>query len=239
MNAKTEFYQHALISRLAYKDLTPDVLKEWEGLGFTYVKFFSIEGAQAYVLGNEERITIAFRGTEPKEKSDIIADLKANHNKGFHRGFYQEYKKIRVAIDIELLTQISEKIRPIYVTGHSLGAAIASIFCFHHSEVAALYTYGCPRNASWSKSKELKVPHYRCVNNNDIVPKVPPSIMGFSHHGELHYINYYGNIRELTTWQRTKDSWRGRKRAWQKGQKFDGIYDHMMDEYCSCLEDKE
>jgi triacylglycerol lipase len=237
MNDKTEFYQHALISRLAYKDLTPDVLKEWEGLGFTYVKFFSIEGAQAYVLGNEERITIAFRGTE--EKSDIIADLKANHNRGFHRGFYQEYKKLRVAIDIELLTQISEKIRPIYVTGHSLGAAIASIFCFHHSEVAALYTYGCPRNATWSKSKELKVPHYRCVNNNDIVPKVPPRIMGFSHHGELHYINYYGNIRKLTTWQRTKDSWRGRIRAWQKGQKFDGIYDHMMDEYCSCLEDKE
>ena len=119
MNDKTEFYQHALISRLAYKDLTPDVLKEWEGLGFTYVKFFSIEGAQAYVLGNEDRITIAFRGTEPKQKSDIIADLKANHNKGCHRGFYQEYKKIRVAIDIELLSQISEKIRLIYVTGHS------------------------------------------------------------------------------------------------------------------------
>jgi hypothetical protein len=135
--------------------------------------------------------------------------------------------------------QKEEKPRLIYVTGHSLGAGIASIFCFHHSEVTALYTYGCPRNASWSKSKELKVPHYRCVNNNDVVTKVPPSIMGFSHHGELQYINYYGNIRELTTWQRIKDSWRGRKRAWQKGQKFDGIYDHMMDEYCACLEDKD
>jgi predicted dehydrogenase len=75
MSDKTEFYQHALISRLAYKDLTADVQKEWEELGFTYVKFFSIEGAQAYVLGNEDRITIAFRGTEPKEKSDVLADL--------------------------------------------------------------------------------------------------------------------------------------------------------------------
>ena len=30
MSDKTEFYHHALISRLAYKDLTPDVQKEWE-----------------------------------------------------------------------------------------------------------------------------------------------------------------------------------------------------------------
>ena len=75
------------------------------------------------------------------------------------------------------------------------------------------------------------------VNNNDVVPKVPPAIFNFSHHGELRYINYHGDVRELTWWQRVKDSWRGRKRAWQKGEVFDGVYDHFIDGYCKCLED--
>ena len=55
--------------------------------------------------------------------------------------------------------------------------------------------------------------------------------MGFRHHGELHYINYYGNIRALTPWQRIKDGWRGRMKAWSKLELFDGARDHSMDAY--------
>jgi len=49
--------------------------------------------------------------------------------------------------------------------------------------------------------------------------------------GELHYINHYGNIRKLTAWQKFKDQWRGRFRAWQKGQPFDGVFDHSITLY--------
>jgi len=234
-----EFYHHACISRLAYKDLDKEVRREWKSLGFTSVKFISIEGAQAYVLGNKDRITVAFRGTEPKEKSDVFADLEATHEKGFHQGFYEEYEKLELDVHSEVAKLLGRKKRPVYVTGHSLGAAIASIFCFHYPEAVALYTYGCPRNATPSKCKELTVPHYRCVNNNDIVPKMPPSFLWYKHHGELRYINYYGNVRQMSWWQRVKDGFRGRKRAWQKGQVFDGVYDHLMDAYCSHLEDNE
>ncbi len=234
-----EYKHHALIARLVYKDLDKEVKKEFKALGYTTVKFFDIEGAQAYILANKDRITVAFRGTEPKEKSDIFADLEATHTNGFHTGFLEEYEKLQLSVHEEVAKLQGRKQRPVYVTGHSLGAAIASIFCFHYPEAVALYTYGCPRNASWKKAKELKVPHYRVVNNNDIVPKVPPAFFNFAHHGQLRYINYYGNIRELTTWQRIKDSWRGRRRAWQKGQVFDGVYDHLMDAYCECLEDNE
>jgi len=234
-----EFHKHACIARLAYKDLDKEVRKEWKDLGFTSVAFIDIEGAQAYVLGNKDRITVAFRGTEPTEKSDIFADLEATHERGFHEGFYEEYEKLEVAVHTELAKLQGRKKRPVFVTGHSLGAAIASIFCFHYPEAEALYTYGCPRNASWSKSKELKVPHYRCVNNNDIVTAVPPEFMGFKHHGELHYINFYGNIRQMTWWQRFKDKMRGRIAAWKKLEFFDGIRDHSMDEYCKYLEDND
>ena len=234
-----EFHHHACIARLAYKDLDAEVRKEWKALGFTSVKFFDIEGAQAYVLGNKERITVAFRGTEPTEKSDIFADLEATHERGFHEGFYEEYEKLELKVHGEVALLMGRKKRPVYVTGHSLGAAIASIFCFHYPSSEALYTYGCPRNAAWSKAKELKVPHLRCVNNNDIVPAVPPVFLGFKHHGELCYINFYGNVRKMTWWQRFKDSWRGRRAAWKNGTIFDGVRDHGMDEYCKYLEDND
>jgi len=235
----TEFHHHACIARLAYKDLDKEVRKEWKALGFTSVKFFDIEGAQAYVVGNKDRITVAFRGTEPTEKSDVFADLEATHERGFHEGFYEEYEKLELKVHAEVAKLMGRKARPVYVTGHSLGAAIASIFCFYYPEAEALYTYGCPRNAAWSKAKELKVPHFRCVNNNDIVPKVPPVFLGFKHHGELHYINFYGNVRKMTWWQRFKDGWRGRRAAWRKKEIFDGVRDHSMDQYCKHLEDND
>ena len=234
-----EFHHHACIARLAYKDLDAEVRKEWKALGFTSVKFFDIEGAQAYVVGNKERITVAFRGTEPTEKSDIFADLEATHERGFHEGFYEEYEKLELKVHGEVALLMGRKKRPVYVTGHSLGAAIASIFCFHYPTAEALYTYGCPRNATPSKGKELKVPHYRCVNNNDIVPSMPPALLWYKHHGELCYINFYGNVRKMTWWQRFKDSWRGRRAAWKNGTIFDGVRDHGMDEYCKYLEDND
>lgn len=239
MAISCEFHHHAMISRLVYQDLDSDVRAQLKDLGYTSMRFFDIEGAQAYVLSNKERITVAFRGTEPSEASDVLADLEALHRNGFHQGFLEEYEKLQLGVHQEVAKLQEKKRRSVYITGHSLGAAIASIFAYHYQSAVALYTYGCPRNASWSKSKELRVPHYRCVNNNDIVPKVPPVILGFKHHGALHYINFYGNIRKLTWWQRFKDAWRGRFAAWKKKEFFDGVRDHGMDRYCKYLEDND
>ena len=165
--------------------------------------------------------------------------MEATHERGFHEGFYEEYEKLQLKVHAEVAKLMGRKKRPVYVTGHSLGAAIASIFCFHYPTAEALYTYGCPRNATPSKCKELKVPHYRTVNNNDIVPSVPPALLWYKHHGELQYINFYGNVRTMTWWQRFKDSWRGRRAAWKNGTVFDGVRDHGMDEYCKYLEDND
>lgn len=228
---ENKFHHFALISRLAYSDLDKAVRAEFKKLGYTTVKFIDIDGAQAYVLTNKERVVVAFRGTEVTEKSDIAADLEFFHSNGFHRGFLEEYEKLDVDVIGEVAKQLGRKKRPVYVTGHSLGAAIASIFCYNFTDVEALYTYGCPRNTSWSKAKKLTVPHYRCVNNNDIVPTVPPRIFNYAHHGEEVYFNYFGAVRKLSWWQRIKDKWRGHKRAWQKKEPFDSIRDHSMDQY--------
>ena len=98
-----------------------------------------------------------------------------------------------------------------------------------------LYTYGSPR-VGWRKYvKSLGVVHHRWVNNNDIVTRVPLSIMGYVHHGEEHYMNAFGNVRKSTGWQRFKDRMRGMWMGLKQG-KIDNFSDHGMNFYIANLE---
>ena len=60
--------------------------------------------------------------------------------------------------------------------------------------------------------------------------------MGYKHYGNLQYINYYGDFRNATVWQRTKDQLRARYRALCKFQFFDGLRDHVISSYLAKLE---
>jgi hypothetical protein len=82
----------------------------------------------------------------------------------------------------------------------------------------------------------LNVEHYRVQNNCDDVTKVPFRFVGFRHHGTHKYMNYYGAFRDLTPLQRVKDMVRSRLKARSKGQKFIGVFDHMMANYIAKLE---
>ena len=115
-------------------------------------------------------------------------------------------------------------------------ATIATSRFEEFAKVESLFTFGSPRAGTRSFVKNIKTPHFRFVNNNDIVTSVPPAFMFYRHHGDLTYINHYGNIRKLTLWQRIKDKWRGRWRAFQKRQPFDGAYDHGMGYYVKHIE---
>ena len=140
----------------------------------------------------------------------------------------REINKLWDAIQEEVADKPDHQI---WVCGHSLGGAMATLCANRLREsVPILYTYGSPRVGSSVFVNNCDVEHHRYQNNNDVVPTVPFWLMGFRHHGELHYINYYGNIRKLTFWQRMKDSLRGRWKALTKFQLFDGVYDHNITE---------
>jgi len=237
-----EIHFFAKCAQLAYLDPkeSKDKFKE---LGLKVVKYYDINGAQAYLLDGEERSVLAFRGTEPKEKSDIFADLNALRDPELvggrvHQGFQGEVDKIWGSVVADLARRRINK--NLYVCGHSLGGAMATIAAGRlysglvdtKCEFKQLYTFGSPRvgNRKWL-SFVKGMSHVRCVNNNDLVPKVPPAFMLYKHHGSLCYFNCYGFIRKTSMWQRFKDQLRGRRRALQKGQPFDGVYDHVMTEY--------
>jgi len=225
----------AKMAETAYLD-GPEAQPRYKSMGFHQHLFIDIDGAQCHVVSNQDMFVLCFRGTEPSEFSDIKADLnalpdRANNGSGWvHNGFQTEVDKIWNEIVRVLDTAKGKKF---YITGHSLGGAMATIATSRLADqVDALYTYGSPRVGTRKFVKSfLHVPHYRHVNNNDIVPKVPFAIMGYRHTCTPRYINYYGRIRTATYWQRFKDQWRGRWRALKKGQPFDGAYDHGMNYY--------
>jgi triacylglycerol lipase len=227
----------ANISAITYED-PKESKNKFKSFGFTIVEFFNVEGAQAYLLKDMNGMhVLSFRGTEVTQKSDVLADLKAGKNLEacggkVHVGFKGEINKVWPAITISLAN-----IDALYVTGHSLGAAMATIAASRiQTKVKALITFGSPRVGDKDFVKSVAVDHYRVQNNCDDVTKVPFRLMGFDHHGTHKYMNYYGEFRDLTPWQRVKDMARSRLKARAKGQKYIGVFDHMMANYIAKLE---
>jgi len=206
--------------------------------GFTEYLYIDKEGAEVHLVADGSRALFAFRGTQPSQISDLMADLNTvpkRHGPGFvHSGFRNEARK--VWDDVEAFAE-QHRGKAFLVTGHSLGAAMATYSAQElswagHKDLE-LYTFGSPRLGSPDYVAAMDIPHWRFVNNNDGVTHVPPAAMGFRHHGELKYINHYGFIRPLSKWQRFKDMMRGHWAAIKKLQLFDWLYDHSMDGYAN------
>jgi triacylglycerol lipase len=240
MNLET-INHFAKLAQAAYLD-SKEAKKVYKELGYDWHVLKDIDGAQCHIIKKtDENITVlCFRGTEPDEISDILADLKAFPRRSMidkglvHRGFRGELDKIWHEIENTLKTLPKTKGR-LYVCGHSLGAAMATLATSRmQHKVWALYTFGSPRVGTRRFIKNLYTKHFRVVNNNDIVTRVPPRLMFYRHHGELVYINHYGNIRKMTPWQRIKDRFRGYRDGL-----LDPVTDHSMLNYINHTKTKE
>jgi len=230
-------HEMAQMAGIAYLD-GKEASKEYKKLGYTKHKFFDEDGAQCHAVWNDRRYVLCFRGTEPDELSDILADLNAFPDKGImggyvHNGFQNEVEKVWPKLFKHFVDNGNKK--EFFITGHSLGGAMSTIAASRFQDsVDCLYTYGSPRVGTKGFTKTIKCPHYRHVNNNDIVTSVPPALMFYRHHGTLRYINFYGFVRKLTFWQKVKDKIRGYKSGI-----LDGAMDHGMNNYVEFTGRKE
>ena len=228
-------FKMALMSQMAYLS-GKEAKAKTKQYGITGHKFWDFEGAQCHAFWNKEEYVLAFRGTEPDKLNDLLADLNAIPRGAMthglvHSGFRGECDKLWEQI-VKHHGRGHQK-KKLFITGHSLGAAMATIATSRFEEfttVEQLTTFGSPRVGTRKFVKAIVTPHFRFVNNNDIVTKVPLWIMGYKHHGILQYINFYGYVRKLTAWQTAKDKWRG----WISGI-LDGALDHGIDNYVKAL----
>ena len=94
-----------------------------------------------------------------------------------HEGFHDAYMSVHEAIS-ERLENLEDL--PLYITGHSLGGALAVVATWFQSSdrLAACYTFGAPRVGDQGLIDRFKTPIYRVVNGPDPVTMVPPSGFG-------------------------------------------------------------
>ncbi|MEZ6096842.1 MAG: lipase family protein [Pirellulaceae bacterium] len=232
----------AEVSLVAY--LNPkECLLAGKKLGLSKGRYFSCGGAQAYWFQTDFDSIVVCRGTEPNEWDDIKADANAltalAETVGrVHRGFKAEVDALWPAIEKSL----EENTKPLWFTGHSLGAAMATIctsrclVSYIKSEPEELYTYGSPRIGCKRYVGYPKVQHFRWVNNNDIVTRVPPPWLGYRHGGTEMYLDRYGKIREIKGWRRVADRLKGFLGGILKG-RIDQLSDHSMIAYIDSIFD--
>lgn len=153
---------------------------------------------QGTTIENKDAVIIFIRGTVLK--ADVIADLKAfpvqldGFEGKIHRGFRGCYTRginLRSQIKLSLAKVLakSPKDKPIIFSGHSLGAALATMAFYDALSLypneggrMLLVTYGSPKvgnKAFVRKFEELVsqcgTQHWRINNKNDIVTMMGPS----------------------------------------------------------------
>ena len=99
-----------------------------------------------------------------------------------HQGFRDAFMSVRDQVDRYL--PCAEGL-PTFITGHSLGGALATLGAAYLSGrgVAGCYTFGAPRVGNKEFSSSLRTLVYRVVNPLDTVPLVPAWSQGYRHAG--------------------------------------------------------
>ena len=151
-------------------------------VGRTLVETISVESTQAFVAfnGKSGHAVLAFRGTEADRIGDIRADVRARHaicpTGGLvHEGFHTHYNDAESEI-LRVLDDKQAKRKPLFITGHRLGGAVATIATRRLTEdhrIAACYTFGSPRVGTEEWVWQIKSPIYQIINSADPVPSIP------------------------------------------------------------------
>lgn len=140
--------------------------------------------------GTSPFAVLAFRGTEQKPQ-DLITDLEIGlHALGknkveIHEGFTEALDSVWFKIEKEL-----DALKcPVYFTGHSLGAALATLATARRlpqNQPKAVYTFGSPRvgnSAFVATLNSIATSIHRVVDDEDIVATLPPAGPCFDHVG--------------------------------------------------------
>jgi len=187
----------ALASRLAYgaaTDVENTAKQRW---GLMTCKFVEADDTQCFVASSPDAVLVSFRGTE--NLGDWLANLNVlgtTRSYGrVHRGFLGAFQVVEQQL-ISLLAGFPG--RPMLLTGHSLGGALALIAAAEWRDkfnVSWVHTHGQPAVGKKSFQGFLESNYgdnyYRLVNDDDIVPMVPPL---YRHAGRLIHFSADGGV---------------------------------------------
>jgi triacylglycerol lipase len=147
-------------------------------------------------------LIIAFAGTDPLVLADWVADFRfAPSAAHLHEGFQNAADAVWGEIGAAMRDAAASG-RPVFLAGHSLGAALAVVAAeraLREAKIARaeVYTYGLPRvgeQAFVDAYRPLDGTTYRFVHGNDLVPTVPPEQFGYRHVGRMFHCESGGRF---------------------------------------------
>ena len=246
-------YENALFlakcSQLAYES-SEAISRKMTAWGFPHIACFDRKDTQAFVAGNADMIIVAFRGTEPRRLQDWMTDKQILRRKGpygkVHRGFLASLDHVWNDIK-NARKSFQDRGQSLWFTGHSLGAALATLAVAKLGEdaepVHGLYTFGQPRVGGKTFARnfdgDFKSVTFRFVNNNDMVTRVPRRLLGYRHVGRVLYLDAAGLLHDdMHWWNQFRDRVKGRVDDLGKIGP-DGLKDHGIVKYLKSLQKKE
>jgi predicted lipase len=170
-------------------------------------KIGHVEGFFGYI---ESDLYVVFQGS--MNLKDWIDNLKIFHETVYydkasyvHRGFMDQYEIIK-----DLIRNKVKDYNRIFITGHSLGGALATlcaddIFRSFSGKDIKVVTFGCPKVGNSNFVDVFNshiIQNIRVVNSDDIVPSIPSSWLGYRHVnglveiGPKHWYHYFGSVRD-------------------------------------------
>ena len=187
--------------QLAYLPEAKGVPGFRDDLGLS-AKLLCVDNTQVYVAESPDNLVIAFRGTEDPTSIEglkdwlltdamnllVVPEGRLGHDLSaagvgakFHKGFVDAIAEIWEPLRVEVETKMKQADRPLWITGHSLGGALALLTAWllkrRFIPVHQIYTYGAPmvgnQKASDAFNREFKGTIFRYVSGRDPVPKLP------------------------------------------------------------------
>ena len=183
---------------------------------------FAFDEFHGFIADLDSAAVLAIRGTDSIENWLTDGRVVQIHDDAYpglvHKGFAGATEAIWQGLQGQLPPPGA---RPFWVTGHSLGGAMATLAAVRLETagytVQATYTYGSPRVGNPDFYSNYQPINYRFVHNDDIVPHVPlellliGSVLGglkqftYKHVGTLEYLDRHGHLGEgMSDWNAKK-----------------------------------
>lgn len=200
---------------LAYRDQyptsfsfdQPTIRAKLSAIGFSYVQFFESVGHERrggthcfLAIHDEPDLSkklavVAFRGTDKDDPTDVLDDVEAPLVDWSGGGkVFDGWKNALGEVEGPLLAAIQSINYKLLITGHSLGAAMATLLASLRGPTA-LYTIGSPRAGDAAFVASLGgVASYRYVDCCDAVTELPPAQLGYAHLGNMLYIDRHRKV---------------------------------------------
>lgn len=214
-------------------------------LGLGEFRFFAHEPNEAMTVTDAGHLYLAFRGTEARvrdwvqnsEFGPIPGELGGKVHSGFHNGLSDLWSEIAPVVEASG--------KPVVLTGHSLGGALAVLAAARLAEsgrtVTAVHTYGQPRvgHADFTNpyGERLGAVTYRVINHVDVVTRIPLLIQRYRHVGTRIYFDGGGKMNvDAGAWRIALDDAKFRLTHFGRITEAAGLPLHNMSAYVNLVE---